>query len=216
MDKNIISRNGLLAQKLIKNLESRHFEAFYCEDKESALQKAAELIGENDTVAWGGSMTLDELGVKQFLEKRGNTLINRDVAKTEEERKEAMIKSFSANAFLMSANAISENGEIVNVDGHGTRICSLCFGPDKVILFVGMNKVVKTVEDAISRARNIAAPINAQRIAGLFGIETPCVKTGSCADCKSPMSICSQILVTRLSYPAKRIKVILINENLGY
>ncbi|MBQ8476582.1 lactate utilization protein, partial [bacterium] len=121
-----------------------------------------------------------------------------------------------AQNFLMSANAISYDGEIVNIDGHGNRLSALCFGPEKVIMIIGMNKAVKSLDDAMSRARNIAAPINAKRVSSFFEVKTPCIQTGTCENCKSPSSICCQILTTRLCCPENRIKVILVNENLGY
>ena len=113
---------------------------------------------------------------------------------------------------LSSTNAITEDGVLVNIDGRGNRVAGIVYGPRNVIIVAGMNKVVRTLEDAWSRARNEAAPINAQR----FPIQTPCKKTGSCADCKSPDTVCCQFLVTRFSKVPKRIKVILVNEELGF
>ena len=129
---------------------------------------------------------------------------------------ELMLKGFGADVFLMSTNALSQDGQLINIDGHGNRVAALCFGPKRVIVFAGMNKIAKTLEDAYSRARNTAAPINAKRVSSFFEINTPCLNSGSCADCKSSSSICSQIVTTRLCWPSKRITVILINDNLGY
>ena len=212
----IFQRRELLAQKIIKNLEKRHFEAYYVKNKNEALQKALEIISKDETTSWGGSMTIEEIGLIDYLENNGYKTFNRSKAKTSEEKREIVIKGLSADNFLMSANALSEDGEIVNIDGHGNRISALCYGPEKIIMVIGMNKIAKNLDDAISRARNTAAPINAKRVSNYFEVETPCVQTGSCADCKSETSICSQILITRLCWPKNRIKVILVNEDLGY
>lgn len=215
-NENIIKRNELLARKVIANLKKRHFNAFYCETKGDALKQAVDLISENETIAWGGSVTLDEIGIKDYLENNGYKVINRDKAKTPEEKRETLLKGLMSDCFLMSTNALSEDGELVNIDGMGTRISALCYGPKKIIVITGMNKITKSLEDAISRARNYAAPVNNQRIAGIFDTNNPCVTSGSCVNCTSPTSICSQILVTRLCNPEGRINVILVNEELGY
>ena len=212
----IFQRRELLAPKIIKNLENRHFEAYYTKNKEEVLNKALEIIKKDETISWGGSMTLVETGLIDYLENNGYKTINRAKAKNEKEKRELVIKGLSADNFLMSANAISEDGEIVNIDGHGNRLSALCYGPKKIIMIIGMNKVVKTLDDAIQRAKNIAAPINAKRVSNYFEIDTPCIKTGSCANCKSETSICSQMLITRLCSPKNKIKVILVNEDLGY
>ena len=212
----IFQRRELLAQKLITNLNKRHFEAFYTKNKNEALSKALEIIKNDETTSWGGSMSVEEIGLIDYLENNGYKTFNRAKANSAEEKRKIIINGLGADNFLMSANAISEDGEIVNIDGHGNRLSALCYGPKKIIMIIGMNKVVKTLDDAIKRARNTAAPINAKRVSNYFEVDTPCTKTGSCADCKSPTSICSQILITRLSWPEKRIKVILVNEDLGY
>ena len=212
----IFERNELLAKKVIDNLTKRNFEAYYSKNKNEANLKILELIEKQETISWGGSVTLDELGIKDILKSKNYTTIDRQSAKTPQEREEIIRKSIFADVFMMSANAISQEGEIVNIDGVGNRISALCFGPKKIIMVIGMNKITRTLDEAISRARNYAAPINAKRVSNFFEIKTPCKETGYCADCKSKSSICSNILITRLSYPQNRIKVILVNENIGY
>ena len=212
----IVQRRELLAQKVIINLNKRHFEAHYAKDKKEALDIALKIIKKDETTSWGGSMSIEETGLIDYLENNGYKTFNRAKAKNNDEKREIVLKGLSADNFLMSANAISEDGEIVNIDGHGNRISALCYGPKKIIMIVGMNKVVKNLDDAIMRARTVAAPINAKRVSNYFEVDTPCTKTGSCADCKSETSICSQILITRLCWPKERIKVILVNEDLGY
>ena len=212
MDANRIKRNQMLGEKVIKALESRNIEAFYAESKEDALKKALELIPEESKVAWGGSMSIAEIGLKQAICEGNYHEINRDLAKNPEEKRAMEIATYDADYFLTSANAISEDGVIVNIDGNSNRVSAIAYGPRHVLMIIGMNKVVKDAENALSRARNEAAPINAQR----FNIDTPCKKTGACFDCMSPSSICCQFLITRRSMHAGRMKVILVNEDLGF
>ncbi len=204
-------RNEKLGAKVVKAMESRHFEAYYCGTKEEALKKALELIPEGSVVAWGGSVTMNEIGLSEALHSGNYQLIDRDAAPPEERRK-LMRQGLLADYFISGANAVSEDGEIVNIDGMGNRVGAIVYGPDHVVIIAGMNKVAKTLEDAVKRARTIAAPINKQR----FGGTTPCVKTGSCGDCKAEDCICCQMLVTRVCRPAGRIKVILVGEELGF
>lgn len=211
MNKATIARNEKVAQKVCKALESRNFEAYYCANKKRALDQIVSLIDKNDVVSWGGSETLEEMGIQKTLIKEGYQVIDRDTAKTPEERVQLMRQALSCDTFLMSTNAISEDGQLVNLDGVGNRVAALAFGPKQVIVVAGMNKLVKTLEDAISRTRTIAAPTNAQR----FDVKTPCKTTGSCADCTSADCICANMVITRMSKPAKKIKVILVGEDFG-
>ncbi len=217
MENNCITkRNELLGKRVVKALESRNFNAYFCNTKEDLIELFKSLITKEETFSWGGSITLEETGIKDFLENNGYKTFNREKAKSQEEREETVKQGMFCDNYLMSANAISEDGQIVNIDGTGGRVAAMCFGPKRVFVIAGMNKVVKTLDDALSRARNYAAPVNAKRIAGIFDIKTPCIETGSCADCKSETSICSKILTTRLCIPKGRITVILVNESLGY
>ena len=212
----VFSRNELLLNNVVKNLEKRNFNAYYCSSKEEAFNKVIEIISKEDIVSWGGSITIDELKIKEYLENNGYKTINRDKAKTKEERTQMILSTLSSDVFLMSANAISEDGILVDVDGTGNRVAALCYGPKKVIVIAGVNKITKNEDEAVSRARNYAAPINAKRVSKFMNIETPCLATGSCFNCKSQTSICSQIVITRLSNPKGRINVILVNNVLGY
>ena len=205
-------RNDVLGARVVKSLESRNMEVYYVRTKEEALAKALELIPEGSTVSWGGSMSIQEIGLPQVLKEGNYVVYDREQATTKEERDEIAHKAMTCDYFLGSANALSENGVMVNIDGNANRVAAYAFGPKNVLLIVGMNKVVKTEADAMSRAKNEAAPINAQR----FGIDTPCVKNGSCFDCKKPECICCQILVTRYSRVPMRTKVILVNDTLGF
>jgi len=200
------------AKTIIANMEKRQMEAYYCEDCKAAVQKVLELVPEGASVSWGGTMTLTESGVMDALRAGSYVLIDRDLAKTPEEKKENFAKTVCSDYFFMSTNAVTLGGELVNIDGNGNRVACLCCGPENVIVLAGMNKVTATVEDAYDRVRNTAAPINAVRL----NRDTPCAANGKCFDCQSPDCICSQIVVTRRSHKPRRIKVILIGEELGY
>ncbi|MBP3710320.1 MAG: lactate utilization protein [Treponema sp.] len=204
-------RNNKLGQQIVKALKARHFDAYYCISKEEASDKIMSLIPDNNVVSWGGSTTMEELGIIERV-KKTNTVIDRAEAKSPEERTELMRKALLCDTYLMSTNAITEDGELVNIDGNGNRTAAMMFGPKNVIIACGMNKIVKDIPAAISRARNTAAPINANR----FDVQTPCNATGVCADCKSAQSVCTYIVRTRLSKPQGRIKVVLIGEALGF
>ncbi len=212
MDERRTMRNGLLAEKIIKGLESRNMEGYYAETKEEALKTALKLIPEGSSIGWGGSVSVDAVGLKEAVCSGNYRIHDRNAAGTEEEKRQIELEVLGSDFLLCSTNAITEDGILVNIDGRGNRVAGIVYGPRNVIMVVGMNKVVKTLEDAWSRARNEAAPINAQR----FPLQTPCKKTGSCADCKSPDTVCCQFLVTRFSKVPKRIKVILVNEDLGF
>lgn len=197
--------------KVAENFNKRGFEAYYCPTKEEALKKAVSLIPESHVVSWGGSVSIDEIGLRPYvLEHR--QVIDRDTAKTPEERQELLRKALLCDTYIMGTNAATEDGQLYNIDGTGNRVAALIFGPKQVIVIVGMNKVEPTLEAAITRARTVASPINMQR----FSKKTPCAVTGMCADCNSPDSICNQMVRTRRCAPAGRIKVILVGENVGF
>lgn len=212
MDRNRNKRNELLGKQIIKNLEMRNMEGFYAETKEAALKKALELIPEGASVAWGGSMSIQEIGLKEAVCQGNYRVYNREDARTPEEKRVVELATYDCDYFLTSANAVSEDGVLVNIDGNANRVSAIAYGPRNVLMIVGMNKVVKDIDAAVSRARNEAAPINAQR----FGLDTPCSKTGACFDCKMPDTICCQFLITRYSKHKGRIKIILVNEDLGF
>lgn len=205
-------RNELLAKTIIKNLQRRHIEGFYCPSGEEAVKKVSELIADGSTVTWGGTMTVRDLGIPEYLKGRGTLeIIDRDLAETLEERQAMYLRAFSADVYLSSANAISEDGVIVNIDGAGNRVAAITWGPKKVIFVIGLNKVTQTVEAALSRARGTASPINSAR----FDIKTPCKADGVCHNCNSPECICNYVHFLRNS-PKDRHTVILVGENLGY
>lgn len=208
MDQFVNKRNELLAQKVIKGLESRNMTGYYAANKEEALQKALELIPEGSTVTMGGAMSAVEIGLVDAVMNGNYTFLNRN----EMEPREALLKGYDADVFLTSANAMTDDGVLVNIDGNANRVSYIANGPKKVVVIVGLNKVCSDIDHAMKRARNVAATTNAQR----FEVNTPCKKTGTCANCKSPDTICCQFLITRFSRHAGRIQVILVNDVLGF
>jgi L-lactate utilization protein LutB len=209
MNSNIVKRNDLLAQKVIKGLASRNMTGYYAHDKKEAVKIALGLIPEGSTVTMGGGMSVHETGLVEELKKSNYDFIDRDAM---EDKRAAMLAAYDADFFLSSVNAMTEDGVLVNIDGNANRVSAIAQGPKKVIFIVGMNKICSDTDGAMKRARNVAAPINAQR----FGLDTPCAKTGSCMNCKSPDTICCQFLITRYSKHAGRIHVILVNDALGF
>jgi hypothetical protein len=213
MEKFIQMRNQKLSEKVIKALGTRNMEGYYVNTKEEALAKALELIPQGSSVSWGGAMSAKGIGLMEELYSRGSyTIVDRDKASTPEEAREVVLKAFDVDFYIGGVNAMTEDGILVNVDGYSNRVAAYSYGPRNLLLVVSMKKVVKTLDGAIERARTVAAPINVQR----FDRDTPCAKTGTCADCKSPDSICSNILITRFSHFPNRIKIILVNEDLGF
>lgn len=201
-------RNEILAQTVIKGLESRNMSGYYAADKEEAVKKALEVIGKGSTVAMGGCQSAHEIGLIQALEEGDYNYIDRSNMTP----RESLMAAYDADVFLSSANAMTNDGIMVNIDGNSNRVSCIAQGPKKVVFIVGMNKICSDLDEAIKRARNVAAPANAQR----FDVKTPCKVTGKCADCKSPDTICCQFLITRYSRHEGRIHVILVNDTLGY
>lgn len=198
--------------QLVKALKSRHAEAYYCGSREDALAKALELIPEGATVSWGGTVSAVEIGLKQALLAGNYRATDRDALTTREEKEQAARAAFSADFFLMGANAMSMDGQMVTIDGMGNRAAALIYGPKRVIVLVGMNKVCPDLDSAVKRARNVAAPMNEQRFHG----STPCAATGVCADCKAPDCICNQIVITRGCRPEGRIIYLVVGDELGF
>jgi len=204
-------RNEKTGKAVVKALNARFFEAYYCATREEAADKALEMIAEGSTVTWGGSMSIFECGLVDKLKAGKYNIIDRALCKPEE-KNDIMRKAFFADTYLMSANAISADGQLVNIDGTGNRLAALCFGPKQVIVIAGINKIAPDLDSAMKRASGISAPINAQR----FELNTPCKLTGICTECRCADSICSQILVTRMNRNAGRIKVIICGDELGF
>lgn len=204
----MVMRNEKLAQVVIKGLQSRNMSGYYAASKEDAVKQALELIGEGSTVTMGGCQSAHEIGLIKALEDGNYNYIDR--AKLSP--REGLMAAYDSDVFLSSANAITSDGIMVNIDGNSNRVSCIAQGPRKVVFIVGMNKVCSDLDEAMKRARNVAAPANAQR----FDVKTPCKETGKCFDCKSPDTICCQFLITRYSRHEGRIHVILVNDTLGF
>ena len=195
-----------------ENLKKRHFDAYYCSTREEGIAKVLELIPTEDVVSWGGTLTVDELGIKQLLAQREQKVLDRDTAKDMTERMAIMRAGLTCDTFLTSSNAITQGGELFNIDGNGNRVAAMCFGPKSVVIVAGMNKVVKDMDEAYAQVRNYTAPAVVQRFPAA---KTPCNSNGLCADCKTPDSCCCYMVETRICRPAGKIKVVLVGEDLG-
>ena len=200
------------ANTIIKNLAKRNMEGYFCATKEDALAKALELMPAGSSVGWGGSMSINEIGLMDAVKGGDFDVIDRESAKSDDEYKAVYARMINADYFLMSTNAITMDGELVNIDCRGNRVAFLIFGPSNVIIIAGMNKVVSDVEAGYKRVKDIATPPNTVRL----NRNTPCAATGRCGDCYSPDCICNQTVITRRSGSPGRIKVILVGEELGY
>ncbi len=212
MDKFTQMKTELLGQELVKHLKKRHIEAIYCKTAEDAKNLALEMIKPEESVTWGGSMSIRDIGLTKALVERNAKAVDRDTITDASEIQKAMRDAFSMDWYLTSANAISAKGEIVNRDGTGNRVAAISFGPKNVLFVIGMNKVEPDLHSAMKRAKHVAGAINSMRFEG----ERMCKHTGMCHDCILPDSICSILHVVRISKPAGRIKVILVEENLGF
>lgn len=201
------------ANTIIRRLAARQMEGFYCATREEACIKALSFAKEGTSVSFGGSMTLEETGILAGLRAKNDiTLYDRATGKNPKEVTRIMHEALSCDTYYMSTNAITTEGELVNIDGNGNRVAALIYGPGQVVIVAGMNKVVSDVNCAVTRVRNHATPPNCIRL----NKNTPCAAAGVCADCFSPDCICNQIVVTRRSGNPDRIKVILVGEELGY
>lgn len=208
MEKAYFEKRG---QILVKNLRNRHFDAWYCDTKEDALAKVLELIPEGAKIGWGGVLSAQQIGLFDALRSGNYDLLDRDLCQTQEEREQMMKDALFADVFLTGANGLSLDGQMVNIDGTGNRVGAIIYGPKKVIVIAGMNKVCDTLEEAVKRAREVAAPLNMMR----FMKDTPCAATGKCGDCKVEGCICNQIVITRHCRPVGRIQFVLVGERLG-
>lgn len=213
MDSNIKWVIGQKINRTMENLEKNNMEAFYVENEEELIKKISEFVKEGDTVSVGGSMTLFETGIIDFLRKGKYNFLDRyKEGLTPEQIKDIFRKSFLSDVYFTSSNAITEEGELYNVDGNGNRVAAMLYGPEKVIVVVGVNKIVKNVEEAIKRVKEVAAPANTVRL----NKNTPCIKTGYCMSCMSSNRICNEYTLIKRQGMKGRIKVIIVGKELGY
>lgn len=213
MDRNIQFVIDQRVNRTIENLKKNNMEGYYVPDEKGLIEKLKELLNDGDTVSVGGSMTLFETGVIDFIRNGNYNFLDRyEEGLTPSEIKDIFRKSFSADAYIASSNAITENGELYNVDGNGNRVAAMIYGPDKVIVIVGINKIVKDVDEAMKRCSKVASPANCKRL----NKNTPCVKLGYCIDCSSSERICNDYVLIKKQSIKGRINVIIIGKQFGY
>lgn len=213
MDNNVLWYLEKQVERTISNLQKRNMEGFFVKDENELKELLIQLIAENSVVGVGDSMTLFQTGVIDFLRSRDYNFLDKyKEGITSEDKKKIYIENFSADTFMCSTNALTEEGELYNIDGNGSRVAPMLYGPKQVIIVTGINKIVKNIEEAEKRARNFAAPIDAKRL----GKNTPCIKLGYCIDCKSPERICNDFTIIRGQFIKGRIKVIILGKALGY
>jgi len=200
------------AETIIKNLQKRNMEGFYFESAEDCTQAILSEMPKGSVIGWGGSESIKECGLLDAVQKGGYELLDRSAAKTPEESRQIYARTVLADYYLMSTNAITTEGELINIDGNGNRVACLIQGPSHIIIVAGMNKVVTDVPSGVARVRNVASPANAIRLER----KLPCAASGVCHDCLSPECFCNQIVITRRSMHPGRIKIYLTGEELGY
>lgn len=213
MDKNILEVKKQKIMRTIKSLQENNMNGYLVDNKEELIEKIKELVKEGAKVSCGGSMTLFETGVIDHLRSGRYEFLDRyKEGLNAEGIKNVFRESFFAHAYFASSNAITEKGELYNVDGNGNRVAAMLYGPDKVIVIAGVNKIVTNLDEAIKRNRHTSAPASAIRLSR----KTPCAKLGYCIDCKSPEKVCNEYTLIRGQGNKDRIHVIFINEELGY
>ena len=201
-----------MAKSIIKNLEKRNMEGYYFETGAECVKAITDSIPDGSVISWGGSETIKEIGLMDAIHNGSYELIDRTSAKNPEEARQIYSKTVLADYYLMSSNAITIDGELINIDGNGNRVACLIQGPAHIIIVSGMNKIVTDVESGVARVRNMASPPNAIRL----NKQIPCAATGHCNDCLAPDCFCNQVVITRRSGHTGRIKVYLVGEELGY
>ncbi len=203
---------SIQAETIIKNLEKRNMEGYYFASAAACTEAILSTLPKGSVIGWGGSESIKECGLLEEIQKGGYELLDRSLARTPEESRQIYAKTVLADYYLMSTNAITLGGELINIDGNGNRVACLIQGPSHVIIIAGMNKVVSDVPGGVARVRNMASPANAIRL----NRNLPCAASGVCHDCLSPECFCNQIEVTRRSMHPDRIKIYLVGEELGY
>ncbi len=201
-----------MAHSIIENLEKRNMSGYYFETGAECVQAILNSIPKGSSIGWGGSESIKEIGLMDAINNGSYELIDRMSAKNPEEARQIYAKTVLADYYLMSSNALTINGELINIDGNGNRVACLIQGPSHVIIVVGMNKIVTDITSGVARVRNIASPANAIRL----DKKIPCAAVGHCLDCLAPECFCNQIVVTRRSGHPGRIHVYLVAEDLGY
>lgn len=202
-----------LIETTLDNLKRNNMQGYFVKNREELFQLLNKLILKNSTIGSGDSDTLEQLGVFDFL-RNGDYIFydKHDENLTSTQKREIYIKNFSADNFITGCNAITADGKLVNIDGNGSRVAPMIYGPSQVIVIAGKNKIVKNIDKAIERVRQVAAPLDVKRLKK----DTPCAKIGRCIDCKHPQRICNSLVVIARQFDSERIRVIIVDEELGY
>jgi L-lactate utilization protein LutC len=201
-----------IQSEIIRNFKSRNIEVTFFKTLEDVKDKILDLIPINSTVGIGNSRTLKEIDISRTLTERGNTVFDKTLAKSKEESKKIKKKSLLTDWYITGTNAISKDGYIVNIDHSGNRVAAMIYGPDNVIVVVGKNKICNTLNDALYRVRNVAAPLNAKRA----GYNPPCLKLNECVNCKTDQRVCFNLVVIEGQYEKKRMKLFIVDEEVGF
>lgn len=213
MEKNILWYREKQINRTIENLRKKNMAGYYVNNREELLELMDQLIDKKSVVGVGDSLTLKEMGLLDYLRSEDITFLDKyKDGLTSEEKRDIYIKNFSADTFMTGTNAITEKGELFNIDGNGSRVAPMLYGPKQVIVVVGINKIVKDLDEATKRVRHYAAPIDAKRL----NKNTPCCQVGFCVDCKSPERICNDFVTITGQFEKDRIKVIIVGMELGY
>jgi L-lactate utilization protein LutB len=200
-------------EKVIRKLRQNNMAGYFVRNNTELISLLSTLIKPGDSVGCGDSVTLEETGVFEFLRNGGYVFYDKHKPDlSSEEKRELYLKNFSADTFISGTNAVTSNGELFNIDGNGSRVAPMLYGPKQVVIVVGINKLVNTYEDAVKRARQTAAPLDAKRL----GKDTPCAKIGKCIDCRHEQRICNDFVLITGQFVKDRIKVIIVDETLGY
>ncbi|WP_346896592.1 lactate utilization protein [Clostridium sp. UBA7503] len=213
MDKNMKWLKESRVNVTINSLKKNGMNGYLVNSHEELIEKINELTNDGDTVSCGGSMSLFETGVIDYLRSGKYNFLDRyEHGLSKDDLKKLYRNTFSADIYFTSTNAITKKGELYNVDGNGNRVAAMLYGPDKVIIIAGVNKIVENIEEAIKRNERVSAPANCKRLSKV----TPCVKVGHCMDCSSEERICNEYTIIRRQGNKDRIHVIFLNEELGY
>ena len=212
MEKYLRQHRELLAQDLVKALEKRNFESYYAKDVDDAKAIALSLIPKGATVASGGSVTLGQAGIIDAVKSADYNYLDRANPPAGMDAQGVLKAGLTADVYLTSSNAVTRDGQLVNIDGNGNRVAAMLYGPDKVIVVVGTNKITEDVDSAVQRVKDKASPPNTMRL----GLDTPCAKTGRCADCRSASRICNMTTIMSYCRQKGRVAVIVVPEELGF
>ena len=204
--------NENMKLEIIKNFKSRNIDVTFFETLEDVKDRINELIPIDCSVGIGNSKTLKEINISKLLKERGNIVFDKTLAESKEESSQLKKKSLLSDWYITGTNAVSKEGHVVNIDHSGNRVAAMIYGPDNVIIVVGKNKICDTLDDAIQRCRNVSAPLNAK----MAGYNPPCLKLKRCVDCRTDERVCFNLVIIEGQFVKDRMKLFIINEELGF